>query len=399
MTGYSRGKLYRTKLVKTPAGYVAQNQLIACLNMLAADVCVAPQRLRRRRVHSGGPDWGSGPNGEGKLFQIRALQETPRPVVAWAQNAREVRVAFDAPLTIRAAGRLAELARRSTTARPSRPAIGSSRCGPATKSCKISSTVRAASWKCKACSLVPIGKTLILATAAHPTAANYALALKGLGRPATAAIKSPQLPQLPETDLAYSLEGVSANWQGPDAAQAALWLPHLDTQVSRELTAAEPAASRVLAGQRPARHAHVADDTRLGKHAASQGAARLAHRLSIAGGKSDRDFSLAGSHLTSWPAGRTLAAERTASRANLKCAPSRPPLACRSKFRCRRAKARPSCASRGRLPKMPASEPFPLRRFMLPWAPTDQERAAGPGGDRSAATARRQLVARQGRVS
>ena len=26
VTGYSRGKLFRTKLAKTPAGYVAQNQ-------------------------------------------------------------------------------------------------------------------------------------------------------------------------------------------------------------------------------------------------------------------------------------------------------------------------------------------------------------------------------------
>src|SRR5262249_2972129 len=30
VAGYSRGKLWRTKLIKTAAGYVAQNQLIAC---------------------------------------------------------------------------------------------------------------------------------------------------------------------------------------------------------------------------------------------------------------------------------------------------------------------------------------------------------------------------------
>src|SRR2546421_3032486 len=33
VAGYSRSKLYRTTLVKTPAGYVAQNNLLACLNM------------------------------------------------------------------------------------------------------------------------------------------------------------------------------------------------------------------------------------------------------------------------------------------------------------------------------------------------------------------------------
>ena len=43
VTGYSRGKLYRTKLVKAGSEYVAQNQLFACLKMLACDVCVSPR--------------------------------------------------------------------------------------------------------------------------------------------------------------------------------------------------------------------------------------------------------------------------------------------------------------------------------------------------------------------
>ena len=67
VAGYSRGKLYRTRLVKTEAGYVAQNQLIAALNMLTVDACVSPQGDLVVAVHSGGPDWGSGPGGKGKL--------------------------------------------------------------------------------------------------------------------------------------------------------------------------------------------------------------------------------------------------------------------------------------------------------------------------------------------
>src|SRR5439155_21379706 len=43
VAGYSRGKIYRTKLIKTPAGYVAQNQLLASLNVLTVDACVSPQ--------------------------------------------------------------------------------------------------------------------------------------------------------------------------------------------------------------------------------------------------------------------------------------------------------------------------------------------------------------------
>ncbi|MEZ6082172.1 MAG: hypothetical protein R3C56_42800 [Pirellulaceae bacterium] len=70
MTGYSRGKIYRTQLIKTPAGYVAQNQLLACLNMLPADACISPQGDLVIATHSGSPDWGSGPAGSGKLFKV-----------------------------------------------------------------------------------------------------------------------------------------------------------------------------------------------------------------------------------------------------------------------------------------------------------------------------------------
>src|SRR5262249_48877455 len=37
VAGYSRGKLYRTKLVRTEAGYVARNDILASLGMLAVD--------------------------------------------------------------------------------------------------------------------------------------------------------------------------------------------------------------------------------------------------------------------------------------------------------------------------------------------------------------------------
>ena len=42
VTGESRGKLFRTRLVKTAAGYVAPNLLLACLQMLTIDACVSP---------------------------------------------------------------------------------------------------------------------------------------------------------------------------------------------------------------------------------------------------------------------------------------------------------------------------------------------------------------------
>src|SRR4029077_9562166 len=99
ITGESRGKLWRTKVVKTTAGYLARNQLIACLGMLPIDCAVSPRGDLVVACHSGAPDWGSGPSGIGKLFKIsRAVGAEPLPVLAWAASPTETIVAFDQPL-------------------------------------------------------------------------------------------------------------------------------------------------------------------------------------------------------------------------------------------------------------------------------------------------------------
>lgn len=97
--GESRGKLYRTKLVKTPHGYVAQNNLIACLGLLTVDACVSPCGDLLVACHSGPPDWGTGPKGEGRIFKItHPGKEIPQPVWQWASAPDEFRVAFDKEL-------------------------------------------------------------------------------------------------------------------------------------------------------------------------------------------------------------------------------------------------------------------------------------------------------------
>ena len=97
--GESRGKLWRTKLAKTPLGYVAQNHLIASLTMLLVDACVTPKGDLLLASHSGPPDWGTGPAGEGRIFKIRYTgRELPQPVLAWAAASDEFRIAFDRPL-------------------------------------------------------------------------------------------------------------------------------------------------------------------------------------------------------------------------------------------------------------------------------------------------------------
>ncbi len=94
--GYSRGKLYRTTLAESPAGYVARTNLIACLNRLTADSCVASDGSLVVATHSGGPDWGSGPNGQGTLYKVSYTdRDHARPSSPGPESLREVRVAFE----------------------------------------------------------------------------------------------------------------------------------------------------------------------------------------------------------------------------------------------------------------------------------------------------------------
>ncbi|MCB1096943.1 MAG: ThuA domain-containing protein [Verrucomicrobiae bacterium] len=97
--GESRGKIWRTKLVKRPEGYLSQTQLIACINRLTIDGCVSPDGDFVICTHSGDPDWGTGPSGEGILYKVRYTgRDLPQPVLSWAQDPGEFRVAFDRPL-------------------------------------------------------------------------------------------------------------------------------------------------------------------------------------------------------------------------------------------------------------------------------------------------------------
>ena len=97
--GESRGKLWRTKLVESSDGYIATSELIACLQMLTVDACVAPDGDLVVACHSGPPDWGTGPTGQGKLLRIEFEDpQLPQPVLTYAASPTEFHVAFDRPL-------------------------------------------------------------------------------------------------------------------------------------------------------------------------------------------------------------------------------------------------------------------------------------------------------------
>ncbi|MFM9065183.1 MAG: ThuA domain-containing protein [Pirellula sp.] len=99
VAGESRGKIWRTQIVHSKLGYVAQSQLIACLQKLTVDTCVSPRGDLVVACHSGPPDWGTGPAGIGSLYKIRALVgSAPRPALAWRSSPSEMTIAFDQPL-------------------------------------------------------------------------------------------------------------------------------------------------------------------------------------------------------------------------------------------------------------------------------------------------------------
>ncbi len=247
VAGESRGKIWRTKLVKTAAGYVAQNNLIACLSMLTIDAVPTPQGGLIVTCHSGGPDWGTGPGGKGKLFKISFSDKTaPIPVLAYAASPTETRVVFDRPLepaqfknmvkksTI-TMGRYVTAGDRFESFHPAYPAVNAQLTLP-----RYDVPVLSAG-------LAADNRSLVLRTVPRSEAVNYAVKLPyGSGnesvensRPVTGAAS--------DIDLVMDLTGVEATWR--DAAGRTNWsgwLPHLDLDAARGFTAASEEHRRLF---------------------------------------------------------------------------------------------------------------------------------------------------------
>ncbi|HEY7309161.1 MAG TPA: ThuA domain-containing protein [Gemmataceae bacterium] len=236
LTGYSRGKLYRTQLVKTAGGYVARTNLLACLNMLAVDACVSPRGDLVVAVHGGAPDWGNGPTGRGKLYQIHYRgADRPQPVLVWASGPREVRIAFDGPLDPES---LRGLARRTSIeyGRYVYPGDRFESQRPGYEAVRRQLTAPRFELPVLGAQVSVDRRTLLLTTTPHPQAVPYAVTLPGMGRP-TAPV-SGDLPQVSAVDLGYDLTGVTAEWRGrAEGAKWSGWLPHLDLTAARAFIA------------------------------------------------------------------------------------------------------------------------------------------------------------------
>lgn len=236
--GYSRGKLYRTTLVKTDHGYVADGAVLGCLDMLTVDAALSPSGDLVVATHSGGPDWGSGPGGKGKLYKIIYDDpDCPQPVRAWASSPHEVHIAFDRPLDpenftdfgdrvmieygphVRAGDRFESLW-------PGYSAVELQTRSPR----RLLPILRT--------ELTSDRRAVVLTTGRHSEATSYAALLPDWRPPRTEDQNANALPQMPVVELTYNLCGVEAGWE-PDEGDGAwsTWLPHLDVAAAQGLIA------------------------------------------------------------------------------------------------------------------------------------------------------------------
>jgi putative heme-binding domain-containing protein len=237
MAGYGRGKLYRTQLAKTESGYVARTQLFAATNMLPADCCVTPDGSLLVACHGGGPEWGSGPTGSGKLFKITYTdKEHPQPSLIWPANSRELRVEFDRPVdpallrdvlahTEITAGKYVRAGDRFESLWPGYATVQAQKKAP-----RVPVHVHSAQ-------LTADRQTLVLATDPLDAAVHYAITLPGMGRPGKDQTQQGQVVQVPEIDLDFNLSGVEATFSRNGSTVWTGWLPTLDLAMSRKWTA------------------------------------------------------------------------------------------------------------------------------------------------------------------
>jgi putative heme-binding domain-containing protein len=200
VAGESRGKIWRVRLVKTRHGYVGKEMLIARLSMLTMDVAISPRGELYVCCHSGLPDWGTGPSGEGKIFKITySDRDAPQPVAAWAAWKDEVRVAFDRAIDPSITNHLA--LQKIEFGEHVRAADRYELLKPPYQVVKQQEVAARGTLRVLSAQVDPQQQTLILTTEPHLKKVHYAVTLPGVkknGTPGPGAI----------VDLDYDLSGV-----------------------------------------------------------------------------------------------------------------------------------------------------------------------------------------------
>ena len=229
----SRGKIYRTKLVKTETGYVAKNEIFAALQKIIIDQAISPSGNLTVTIHGGAPDWGTGPAGKGELWQIVPLpQRPPQPIIAWSSSPRELQVTFDAAINDSAfaamqgairivQGRYAQAGDRFETMRPGYKVVNDQLASP-----RFQVAVQKLS-------LADDRRTLIITTPDRTASANYTISFEcDSFQTRTGDTYSGQI------DLLADLTGVDVEWRPTDGSSPIHgWIPHPEWNVAREFTA------------------------------------------------------------------------------------------------------------------------------------------------------------------
>ena len=219
VTGEARGKLWRTKLAKTAAGYVARTELFARIGLMAVDCAVSPSGDLVVCCHTGPPDWGNGPKGEGRIFKISYTDKAaPQSVLTWAASETETVVAFDraldpaawqdlAPRVKIVSGRYVAAADRLETIRPGYAVV------------KMQQQQVRPEIAVQAARLSEDRRSVIIETAPRSGSVEYAIVISGPSA----------------LDVAHDLTGFAAAWHGGDAKWNG-WLPHPDLIAARTFT-------------------------------------------------------------------------------------------------------------------------------------------------------------------
>lgn len=221
VTGASRGILYRTAVAKTAAGYTARNEIFARFAELAVDCSFSPDGSLVVCTHTGKPDWGNGPRGEGRVFKIqRAPGNEPIPVLAWAASETETVIQFDQALE---SNWTAPETRISVVHGPQVTA-GEQYEGtrPGYKVVQLQLRQPRAELTPQATRLSADRRSLVIKSPARRQASTYAVSIERT--------KAPSL------DMALELTGLSARWEGANGDSWTGWLPHADFMAAREFT-------------------------------------------------------------------------------------------------------------------------------------------------------------------
>jgi putative heme-binding domain-containing protein len=239
VAGESRGKIWRVKLVKTASGYVGRENIFARLNLLTTDVAISPGGDLYVSCHSGKPDWGTGPNGAGKIFKISYTdRRAPQPVAFWPSGSMELNVTFDRALDPGVAndsgaikiefGEFVRAADRLEVLKPPYKVVNQQEATPRGRLAVVGARLSAD------------GRTLTLATDPQPQPVHYALtipAVKARGATSSATV-----------DLDYTLNGLEVKWfSGHDSNPTWHgWLPHLEARVNEAFLSRSPEHARLL---------------------------------------------------------------------------------------------------------------------------------------------------------